>query len=412
MKPTGVQLRELSRDLFPLLGRSFIGRGILREAIGTLPVKYRFCGVKLNEFWLLFLGRDTDKQILELFRPKPAVVIADTGSVVKGRAIIIRPEIVFQFLLKRPLAQWIGDLRLLIVGFIHLPGCFQRYAVLLLEHRVAVHHKVIEVVGGPQHGDRDVIVIVAGVFLVDLLTVVGNRAELEVDLLHDCPVFRSWQFVSRWGDVDEPSDQARFGVRNLDGLICADEQKALEAVGVDRLELLIHRHLLVGNQTVQTGIVLNARQFSVMLNGYQRAKRFQRKYITGRPKRLRLKGLVVALKEFLDDVEHRRLTRTGLAIQHHELLELLGLTADNGANSPLNLVTLLRFVESGHQLVIGCRASWFKRIGQFFAGVVLLASVAVGEYQFFVEHMERVPHLLLAILMPCVDHARLGVPQM
>ena len=284
VEPAGVQLREFGGDTFPLFGRCFIGRGILRRAVSTLAVKYRLIGTKLNELGFLCFGLYVGETILKLFRPKPTVVVPNTSPVIKSWTLVIRPEIVLQLFLKCPFAQRIVDFRLLIVGFVHLPGGFQRYTIFLLEHRVAVHYEVVEVIGCPQHGDRNIIVIIAGVFLIDLLTVIGDGTELEVDLFHDSPVLRRRELVSRWGDVDEPSDQTRLGVRNLDGLICTDEQEALESATVGGFELFVHRHLFVGNKAVQTGVVLDSRQFSVVFDSHQRvrAKCLQGEGVAGR----------------------------------------------------------------------------------------------------------------------------------
>lgn len=51
-------------------------------------------------------------------------------------------------------------------------------------------------------------------------------------------------------------------------------------------------------------------------------------------------------------------------------------------------------------------------VGEGLAGVVALGHFRVGEYQLFIEHMELVFHLLLAILVPGVDHASFRVPHM
>ena len=61
-------------------------------------------------------------------------------------------------------------------------------------------------------------------------------------------------------------------------------------------------------------------------------------------------------------------------------------------------------------MVVGLYGAGSQGIAQFFAGIVLLGGLRVGKYQLLIEHVEGVPHLFLAILVPNINHTGLRVP--
>ncbi len=117
-------------------------------------------------------------------------------------------EVVLQLLLKGSLTERICDLGLFVVGLIHLPGRFERSAVLPFEHRVGIDDVVVEVIGGPQHGNGNIAVVVAWVIQIYFLTVVSDGPKLELNLLHDSLILVRVQLIAGWGDINQSSNQA------------------------------------------------------------------------------------------------------------------------------------------------------------------------------------------------------------
>ena len=98
----------------------------------------------------------------------------------------------------------------------------------------------------------------------------------------------------------------------------------------------------MGNQAVEPSVVLDAGEVAIVLDRHKRIafECLKSERIAGRAEGFCIEDGVVALKEFLNDVEHRRLTRSRSTIEYHELLEPFGLSGYNGANSPFDFVAL------------------------------------------------------------------------
>ena len=346
VKFCGVDGGQLRCDLLPFPPGRALLIGILRQTAGAVPVEGGGLSLhKIDGGMGRFIGCRLffRSLLLKLFHPKPAVIVPNTGAIPHAEPFLILSEVVFQLLLKYHAGNWIGHFCVVAVGLIHFPGRFQRYAVLLLEHMVGVHHEVVEVIGGPHHRDGNIIVIVVRVLQIDLLAVVRNATQLKGDLLGQRPVLRRGHLVSGGCHVDQPSDDARLGVRNLHRLIGAHDEERLEPVGIGRTEFLVDRHHLMGDQAVDPGIVLNAGKVAVMLDRHQRigAKRLQSERVAGGAQILCVEAGVVALEELLDHIDNRALSRSHRTIEHQELLNPLGLSGDDGANAPFDFVALL-----------------------------------------------------------------------
>ncbi len=98
------------------------------------------------------------------------------------------------------------------------------------------------------------------------------------------------------------------------------------------------------NKAIQAGVVFDARKVAIVLDRHERIalERLQSESVARRSEGFSVKDRIVALKELLDDVEYRRLTGSRRAIEHHELLEPFGVAGYNGADGPLDFVTLHR----------------------------------------------------------------------
>ena len=97
------------------------------------------------------------------------------------------------------------------------------------------------------------------VFLVDIFAIPCNSTQFKVNLAYEIAVFLCRYFFAARLHIDQSPDQTRFCIRYLYRLVCTEKHEALELACVGTAELLVHHHGLVGNQRVQSGIVLDPR---------------------------------------------------------------------------------------------------------------------------------------------------------
>ena len=236
--------------------------------------------------------------------------------------------------------------------------------------------------------------------MVDLEAVLGDRAQLHVDLRHELVILFGRKLLAGRADVDQPSDDAGLGVRDLDRAVRAHEQKAVRPGGVGRLELLVHRHLLVRDDRIELGVVLDAGEVAVVLNGDQRIglEDLSGEGVVVAGERLGLERRVIAREELLHDVEHGRLAGARLAVEHDELLDVLRLARHDRPDRPFDLRALIGRIELPDQLVVGRIIAGFERVGKAAADIVGLLDFRVGKGELVVERMSVVGQVLQVIL--------------
>ena len=171
----------------------------------------------------------------------------------------------------------------------------------------------------------------------------GDTSEFKRNLLCKSTILRRRHLVTCWRHINQSTDDTRLGVRNLHRFVGSHDEESLESVGVGRAELLIDGHHLVRHQTVDAGVILNAREIAIMLNCHQRVRseRLQCKCIAGGAKVFGVEAGVVPIKELLNDIDDSALTGSNCTIEHHKLLKFLGIASYNGSDTPLNFVALL-----------------------------------------------------------------------
>ena len=227
----GIQLRKSLRDFFPFLRGRFFRCGILSRTVRTIFVKCGCHSIKLNQpsCWLRLIN---DGLLLKFFSSEATVIAPNTSAIFHTEALCVVMEIVLQLFLERSLAEGVRDLCFLIIGLIHLPSSLEGRSVFTLEDRVGINDVVVEVIGGPQHSNRNITVVVSGIFQIDLLTVVSNRAKFKRDVLHDGLVLVRLDLISCWGNINQTSNQTGFSVRNTNRFVCAHKEESLKTVGV------------------------------------------------------------------------------------------------------------------------------------------------------------------------------------
>ena len=156
--------------------------------------------------------------------------------------------------------------------------------------------------------------------------------------------------------------------------------------------LLVNGHLLVRDDTVQPTVVVNPTQVAIMLNCNQRIvlECLRTKLIRSRSQRLGVKDCIISIKQLLNNIQHRRLTGSSIAIEHKKLLNIFCLASNNRANSPLNLSSLRRLVQSRYQFFPRIAWAIAQRVRKLLAGVVFSLSLGVGEYQLTIERLVMV----------------------
>ena len=136
----------------------------------------------------------------------------------------------------------------------------------------------------------------------------------------------------------------------------------------------------------------------------------QCKRIAGRTQSFCVKNRIIPLKELLNNIENCGFTCSGSSIQNHKFLQFFRFSTYHRTNSPFNFPSLSLRVQSRHQFVISRQIASFKRIFQLFTGVIFFIGFCIGEYQFVIQHVERIPHLLLTIFMPGINHPGFRIP--
>ena len=242
MKFRSVKIFECRLDLIPCLFRCFFRARILRGTLATVLIENRWPFRKLNSnfiSYLLFLLRLLS---LENINAESAVITTYRCSVIHLEVFCIIPEVILQFFLETSLREWIWNSCLVTIGVIHLPSSFEACPILSLEYMITVQYKVVEVVGCSHHSRRNIIVVPSRIVQIYFQAVTRNCSKLEWDLFHTSFVFTSIKLIPRRMYINEPSDQTRFTVCDLDGLVCPHKQKALKPIGVSALKLLIDCH--------------------------------------------------------------------------------------------------------------------------------------------------------------------------
>ena len=243
-------------DILPLLHGSAIFVRILRQAVLANIIKERMLLLQFDPgggrgvISRIIPGGRVFQKFFEFFVLEAAVVAAHPFAVhILGTFFVIR-EIVHQFFTERSPGVRIRNLCLLIVGVVHCPGTFQRYAIFFFEDVVGVQHEVVEVVGCTKHSCRNIIVVTMLVFLVDVFAIPCNSTQFKVNLAYEVAVFLCRYFFAARLHIDQSPNQTRFCIRDLYGLVCTEKHEALELACVGTSELLVHHHGLVGNQRV------------------------------------------------------------------------------------------------------------------------------------------------------------------
>ena len=86
------------------------------------------------------------------------------------------------------------------------------------------------------------------VILVDITAVPCNSTKLKVDLRNQLLVLLSWHLVAGGLHIDQTPNDTRLRVGDAYRVVGTEDEEALEAVLIGRLELLVDRHALVRHQ--------------------------------------------------------------------------------------------------------------------------------------------------------------------
>ena len=182
MNLLGIQILQTCRHLVPLIQWGLFFRCILSQTIRALLIKYRLCLIELdrrNRFWLFGLADDL---VFEFLRPKPLIIASKPGAIFRTDFLRVFAEVVLQFFLECPLTERICHFCFFVIGLVHFPSRFHRGRIIAFENIKGVHHEVVEVIGCTQHRDRNIPVIIAGIFQIYISAMASDGAKFETDL--------------------------------------------------------------------------------------------------------------------------------------------------------------------------------------------------------------------------------------
>ena len=180
-------------------------------------------------------------------------------------------KVIFEFFTEDVSALRVRDITLTTVLLIQLVCHSETNVLLFLEEEIVLLNKVIEHIGLHHHvlGLISVVVVLSKT-PINPKTVICNLPKLISDLRHQGLVLVSPNGLPGGGDINQPTDNTRLRVGDLDRLVGTDEEKGIDSLRVALYTLLIDQDRLVGNNTVKQAISLDPREVSVLIDGHER----------------------------------------------------------------------------------------------------------------------------------------------
>ena len=194
-------------------------------------------------------------------------------------------------------------LRVLLV---HIVDALKRYTFLIFQLVSIEIEEIEDGVGLAQHADRLVVVVIRRALgLVDLDAVVDDGAPLILDTRHDVIVPMDIEFAARGLHVDKTPRQSALRVGDADRQVGPHKQHSLRLEFVKGLTLLIHDHVLVRYETVQSTVIGDFGQVSVVLDGDPRIRleRFKSELVAGSSESRRVEGLDPIIQQSREEIQ-------------------------------------------------------------------------------------------------------------
>ena len=161
-------------------------------------------------------------------------------------------KVIFEFFTEDVSALRVRDITLTAVLLIQLICHSETNILLFLEEEIVLLNKVVEHIGLHHHvlGLISVVVVLTKT-PINPKTMIRDLPKLVSDLRHQCLVLVSPHSLTRWGNINQSTDNTRLRVGDLDGLVGTDEEKGIDSLRVALYTLLIDQDRLVGDNTVK-----------------------------------------------------------------------------------------------------------------------------------------------------------------
>ena len=196
----------------------------------------------------------------------------------------------------------------------------------------------------------------------------------------------SAQSLSRRLNIDKTANDSGFCIRDLNRLVGTHDKKCVNPSLIAGLELLVHCHIFMGNDSVQLRIILDVRQIAIMFNSDKRvsSEGLSGELVVAIRNRRSFKRRNVLLEQPLDDVDDSRLSSAARSIKNQKLLDRLRISRHDGTDCPLNLGTVLRRVKCRDKFFPRRNITGFEIIREPARYIVLLFDFGVSEGELLV----------------------------
>ena len=158
-------------------------------------------------------------------------------------------------------------MRLVTPFLIAPPQIGQTNIIVGVEQINIILHKCVDVVRLGNHLCRTISGIsIYAKLTIHLTTMPCDAAEFEFDPFHALKIVIRRQRLSSWININEPSGDSRFGVRDLHWFVCSHEQHRLHRNGVLLYPFLIDDNLLMRRNLVKQGVVPHMAEITIHLD--------------------------------------------------------------------------------------------------------------------------------------------------
>ena len=214
-------------------------------------------------------------------------------------------EVIPKFVSELIPRNWIGNHRVRTPCFIHVICLLEGNSVASRKD-IVVRLNVIEENVGLQHHVNGTVVSIEVFSKTPICrkTVCCDRPKFKPDLVSQHLVFLGTDFPTTRTNINQTPDDSRLRISDLYRLVGSHEEKSINPRSVSRFMFLVHKHVLVRNNTVQLSIIFDARQVSILLDCNKRitSKSLCGKEVVIATKTLRIESRSISFKELFDNI--------------------------------------------------------------------------------------------------------------
>ena len=168
-------------------------------------------------------------------------------------------KVILELLSKDISTLRIRDITLFAVFLVQLIRHRQRNILFRLEEEVVLLNKVVEHIRPEHHVLRLIgVVVVLTKTPINPKTVISDFPKLITDLSHQRLILVSPHCFAGWGDINQPPDDSRLRVSDLNWLVSTDEKERVDSLRISFNALLIDKNGLVCDDAVEEPVRLDS----------------------------------------------------------------------------------------------------------------------------------------------------------